>query len=140
MLVKDGQKGGDSMNEITRLNLNGREYEICDISARENAERLAERMDETSEELENLGNRIFGIERGGGGGFSPTVTVTDITGGHRLTITDINGARDVDVLNGANGQNGHTPVKGTDYFTAADIAEIVQDVIDALPDGDEVSY
>lgn len=41
---------------------------------------------------------------------------------------------------GAPGADGHTPVKGTDYWTAADKAEIVADVIAALPDGTEVSY
>lgn len=33
-------------------------------------------------------------------GFSPTVYVTAIDGGHRLTITDINGTQTVDILNG----------------------------------------
>lgn len=41
---------------------------------------------------------------------------------------------------GATGAAGKTPVKGTDYFTAADKAELVQDVLDALPDGDEAAY
>lgn len=41
---------------------------------------------------------------------------------------------------GPRGPAGHTPVKGTDYWTAADKAEIVADVIAALPDGTEVSY
>lgn len=35
---------------------------------------------------------------------------------------------------------GLKPVKGTDYWTAADKQEIVNDVIAALPDGTEVSY
>lgn len=34
---------------------------------------------------------------------------------------------------GAPGKDGKTPVKGTDYFTAADKAELVNDVIAALP-------
>lgn len=38
------------------------------------------------------------------------------------------------------GPAGHTPVKGADYWTAADKAEIVADVLAALPDGTEVSY
>lgn len=38
------------------------------------------------------------------------------------------------------GPAGHTPVKGTDYWTAADKTEMVADVIAALPDGTEVSY
>lgn len=38
------------------------------------------------------------------------------------------------------GPKGDAPVKGTDYWTAADKAEIVADVLAALPDGTEVSY
>ena len=41
---------------------------------------------------------------------------------------------------GPRGPAGHAPVKGTDYWTAADKAEIVADVLAALPDGTEVSY
>ena len=41
---------------------------------------------------------------------------------------------------GPRGTAGHTPVKGADYWTAADKAEIVADVLAALPDGTEVSY
>ena len=41
---------------------------------------------------------------------------------------------------GLKGDKGDTPVKGTDYWTAADKQEIVNDVIAALPDGTEVSY
>lgn len=35
-------------------------------------------------------------------GVSPTLAVTTITGGHRLTITDANGSRTVEVMDGAN--------------------------------------
>ena len=38
------------------------------------------------------------------------------------------------------GTPGKTPVRGTDYWTAADKQEIVNSVIAALPDGTEVSY
>nr|DAG02137.1 MAG TPA: PROTEIN (MANNOSE-BINDING PROTEIN A), HOST DEFENSE, METALLOPROTEIN, SUGAR.9A [Myoviridae sp. ct4uh47] len=41
---------------------------------------------------------------------------------------------------GDQGTAGHIPVKGTDYWTAADKAEMVADVLAALPDGTEVSY
>ena len=41
---------------------------------------------------------------------------------------------------GPQGPAGHTPVKGTDYWTAADKAEMVADVLAALPDGTEVNY
>ena len=41
---------------------------------------------------------------------------------------------------GENGKDGHTPTKGTDYFTESDIAEIVASVMDTLPNGDEEAY
>lgn len=41
---------------------------------------------------------------------------------------------------GPKGADGKSPVKGTDYWTAADKAEIVQSVLAALPDGTEVAY
>lgn len=41
---------------------------------------------------------------------------------------------------GTNGKDGYTPVKGTDYFTEADKQEMVNLVLDALPDSEEVSY
>ena len=39
-------------------------------------------------------------------GVSPTFTVTDITGGHRLTIVDAQGTHTVDLMDGTNGTNG----------------------------------
>lgn len=41
---------------------------------------------------------------------------------------------------GPAGADGKTPVKGVDYYTEADKEELVQAVIAALPNGDEVSY
>ena len=38
------------------------------------------------------------------------------------------------------GQDGYTPIRGTDYWTEADQAAIVADVLAALPNGDGVSY
>lgn len=37
----------------------------------------------------------------GSDGYSPTVSVTDINGGHRVTITDANGSKTFDVMDGA---------------------------------------
>ena len=39
-------------------------------------------------------------------GFSPTVTVTDIEGGHRVVITDVVGAHTFDVMDGSGGGGG----------------------------------
>lgn len=75
-------------------------------------------------------------------GTSPTVSVSAIASGHRITITDAEGEKTLDVLDGVNGkdgtdgqpgkdgQDGKTPVLGVDYFTETDKAEIVSRVID----------
>lgn len=74
----------------------------------------------------------------GDNGFSPLVSVSNITGGHRVTITDGNGMKTVDVMDG---KDGYTPVRGKDYWTDADKAEMVSAVVSALPkyDGEVVS-
>ena len=41
---------------------------------------------------------------------------------------------------GKDGADGHTPVKGEDYFTEEDKAEIINAVVAAFGDADEVSY
>ena len=41
---------------------------------------------------------------------------------------------------GKDGKDGYTPQRGVDYWTAADQQTIVNDVLAALPSGDEVSY
>lgn len=84
-------------------------------------------------------------------GTSPVVSVSSISGGHRITITDKNGTNTVDVMNGKNGSDGaagspgkdgsngkdgvdgYTPVKGKDYFTEAEKTEMVNAVKAALP-------
>lgn len=82
------------------------------------------------------------IEQGGGengkDGFSPTISITPINNGHRITITDINGDHSFDVLNGEKGEKGE---QGEPYvLTEEDKEIIVQDVINSLPNGDEVYY
>lgn len=41
---------------------------------------------------------------------------------------------------GPAGANGYTPVRGTDYWTAADQEQIVSDVLEALPNAQGVSF
>ena len=48
----------------------------------------------------------------GADGVSPTVAVATITGGHRITITDKNGTKTVDVMDGATGATGATGAAG----------------------------
>ena len=50
----------------------------------------------------------------GSDGFSPTVSVTEITGGHQVSITDINGTSTFDVMDGADGQAG---ASGSDGYS-----------------------
>lgn len=47
--------------------------------------------------------------------------------------TPIKGVDYFDGKDGKNGKDGYTPIKGTDYFTTSDKAEIVSDVLSALP-------
>lgn len=50
----------------------------------------------------------------GADGVSPTITVTDITGGHRITITDAVSTYTVDVMDGTDGEDGRD---GSDGFS-----------------------
>ena len=45
-------------------------------------------------------------------GFSPTINITDISNGHRLTITDITGTRTIDIMNGSEGPRGEQGLQG----------------------------
>lgn len=88
--------------------------------------------------MDLLNKYIQGGGGEGGSAVSPTVSVTPIDGGHRVTITDVNGAKSFDVMNGKDGDKGD---KGDPYtLTEADRETIVQDVLNALPNGDEVAY
>lgn len=60
-------------------------------------------MDVMNGEKGDRGERGSKGDRGdtGSAGFSPTIEVTDITNGHRVTVTDQEGSQSFDVLNGA---------------------------------------
>lgn len=55
-----------------------------------------------------------------------TIEVSDIEGGHKITVTDPNGIQELDVMDGKDGkdgldgEDGYTPVKGKDYFDGKD--------------------
>ena len=70
-------------------------------------------------------------------GFSPSASVEKSGTTATITITDKAGTTTATVTDGT---DGHTPVRGTDYWTAQDKAEIVQDVLDALPAAEEVDF
>lgn len=48
------------------------------------------------------------IPEGGGGGIavSPTIEVDEIEGGHKVTVTDVNGSQDFNVMDGKDGNDG----------------------------------
>lgn len=64
-------------------------------------------------------------------GGSNVVTVT-LSNGTTSTFTVKNGSKGSSGTNGTDGKDGKTPVKGVDYWTAADQESIVQQVIAAL--------
>ena len=75
-------------------------------------------------------------------GISPVVTLTESDAGVTIVVTDVQGTKMALVRNGPqglrgepgkDGVDGHTPVKGTDYFTAADKAEMVSAVLADFP-------
>lgn len=61
----------------------------------------------------------------GADGFSPVVTVTEISGGHRVTITDKNGAQSFDVMDGTGGTGGGG---SADVMSEDDFAELLEDM------------
>lgn len=77
--------------------------EIKELTAE--AETLPAGSDATADYDTETGVLTIGVPIGPDGdtGFSPTVTVQDITGGHRVTITDAEGAHEFDVMDGEGG-------------------------------------
>lgn len=93
----------------------------------------------------------------GSDGFSPIATVTQTETGATISIQDKSGTTTATITNGAPGPQGiqgpqgetgpqgeqgpagHTPQRGVDYWTTADQQQIVQDVLAALPEAEEVS-
>lgn len=94
-------------------------------------------------EFEELEEKVENLEMSGGTAgengatFTPSVSTAGV-----ISWTNDKGLTNpspVDIK-GPAGPAGSTPVKGTDYWTATDKQEIVDDVLEALPNGDEVSY
>ena len=73
--------------------------------------------------------------KSGEDGFSPTIKTAPVEGGTRFTITNKDGTETVDILNGKDGQDGKTPVKGIDYFTPDEIQSIAEQAAALVPGG-----
>ena len=83
-----------------------------------NSDIVAEQYIDTIKAWEN---RLKVVENSiGSSGISPIITITPITNGNKVEITDAEGTKVFNVLNGTNGVNGYTPVKGVDYFDGSD--------------------
>lgn len=59
---------------------------------------------------------------------------------YEIWLEQGNTGTEQDFLDSLNGKDGYTPVKGTDYFTEADKQEMVNLVLGALPNSEEVDY
>ena len=59
-------------------------------------------------------------------GTPPVISVSAITGGHRITITDANGTKTVDVMNGSNGKDGTNGNDGTSVSVSS-VSESTED-------------
>ena len=70
------------------------------------AKKAGQSAKQAADSLQELKDGIANGEFKGEPGTSPTVTVQDITGGHRIVITDATGTSFVDVLNGKQGDPG----------------------------------
>lgn len=89
--------------------------------------------------------KIMELIAGGSGGgsgtpaVSPTITLTAIEGGTRLTVNDVNGTRSADIMNGAagpegpQGKTGATGATGAQGVAGRGIVDITSNVYDGTP-------
>ena len=91
-------------------------------------------------------DRIEELEKGGGGsGENGATFIPSVSEEGLLSWTNDKGLQNPNPVNvkggdGTPGVDGHTPIKGVDYYTEADKSEMVQAVLSALPDNREVAY
>ena len=74
------------------------------------AQEIPTLIDEALQEAKDSGE--FDGEAGADG-FSPLIEITDITGGHRISVTDASGTHTVDVMDGVDGADGQDGTDGT---------------------------
>lgn len=67
-------------------------------------------------------------------GFSPSAKVNKNGKTTTLTVTDKDGTTTAEIYDG---QDGYTPVKGRDYFTQSDKNEIINEVVERVPEYDD---
>ena len=70
----------------------------------------------------------------GADGVSPTLSVAEITGGHRVTITDINGTQTFDVMDGQDGRDGQNGADGSGV-TEDRVLELINTQLGVIENG-----
>lgn len=128
----------DAPSENTPIdaeNLNKMDKGIADVT--EFVNQLSEQIDDMKENGTGGGS---GTGTDGKDGFSPIATVTQTDTGAVISIQDANGTTTAEIFHGENGEDGYTPVKGTDYLTTEDKNELVNLVLNALPTWTGGSY
>ena len=139
---QDGQPGQDGISPTATVESNSDGAVIT----------LTDATGTTTAQIYNGSNGLPGADGlDGQDGFSPTIEVTDTETGVLLTIIDSTGTKTATVndgvagpqgpagKDGVNGQDGHTPIRGTDYWTDNDKQEIINSVLAALPAAEGVS-
>ena len=103
----------------------------------------AQHHEATPDILDALLSDVADLKNGTGAGGANGKSAYELAleGGFEGSLAEwLDSLKGSDGADGRNGADGYTPVKGTDYFTASDKAELIGAVLNALPDGDEVSY
>ena len=70
----------------------------------------------------------------GADGVSPTLSVAEITGGHRVTITDVNGTQTFDVMDGQDGRDGQNGADGSGV-TENRVVELINTQLGVIENG-----
>ncbi|MCF0137051.1 MAG: hypothetical protein HUJ66_01670 [Oscillospiraceae bacterium] len=83
--------------------------------------------------IDTLLSELALLKASGGGGGSPGKSAYEIALDHGFSGTQEQWLASLKGADGADGADGRTPVRGADYFTAADKAELVNAVLAALP-------
>lgn len=148
----DGAASTPTPSEYAQLVLETSENRSAAENAADRAEAAAKRAENSSGSGGGSGSSGIAIEDDGDGNVVittadnlswPTVSVKDTVDGANITFTDAKGEdTSVDIYDGEDGTagaDGYTPVKGTDYWTEADKAEIVNEVLSSLTAAEEVS-
>ena len=102
--------------------------EIADSSIEEITPSLASQVISRANEALRVANELASdAESGrfdGEDGVSPTLNVTAITNGHRVSITDRDGTDEFDVMNGVNGEDGDSPTIAVSDITGGHVLTI----------------